>query len=121
VPFTGDRRHGARYGAVTLTRLEGEDQLVEVERWARGADALIQALLALIPGRFGSFAGVPHIRGTLTWTLADRQITINGRRGEEPFEEVFEPDASERSRLVAERRAAWDLRLKANPPPQVRG
>jgi hypothetical protein len=40
-------------------------------------------------GRFASFLGQPPIRAALTWTLSDRHITITGKRGNEPFEEVI--------------------------------
>ena len=39
--------------------------------------------------RFASFLGQPPIRATLTWTVPDRRITITGKRGDQPFEEVI--------------------------------
>jgi hypothetical protein len=39
--------------------------------------------------RYGLFAGHPWIRGTVTWTLADRRILIAGQRGGEDFEEAL--------------------------------
>ena len=36
--------------------------------------------------RYGQFAGHPWIRGTVTWTLADRCIVIAGDRGGRAFE-----------------------------------
>jgi hypothetical protein len=39
--------------------------------------------------RYAQFAGHPWIRGTVTWTLADRCILIAGQRGGEAFEEAL--------------------------------
>jgi DNA invertase Pin-like site-specific DNA recombinase len=90
LPFTGERRTGARYGPTRLERLEN-DQLIEIETWSeqRSGDALIEALKAPVVARFASFLGQPPIRATLTWTVPDRRITINGKRGDQPFEEVI--------------------------------
>ena len=38
---------------------------------------------------YGRFVGHPWIRGTVTWTVADRGILIAGQRGGEPFEETL--------------------------------
>ena len=90
LPFTGERRTGARFGPTRLERLEN-DQLIEVETWSdqRSGDALIEALKAPVVARFASFLGQPSIRATLTWTVPDRRITITGKRGDQPFEEVI--------------------------------
>jgi DNA invertase Pin-like site-specific DNA recombinase len=88
--FTGKRRTGASFGPIRLERLEN-DQLIEIETWSdqRSGDALIEALKAPVVARFASFLGQPPIRAALTWTLSDRRITITGKRGKEPFEEVI--------------------------------
>ncbi len=66
-------------------------ELTEIETWSeqRSGDPLIEALKAPVAARFASFLGQPSIRATLTWLLAERQIVIAGRRGEEPFEEFI--------------------------------
>ncbi|MGZ6617112.1 MAG: hypothetical protein ACXVFQ_22155, partial [Solirubrobacteraceae bacterium] len=89
VPFSGRAGSGGRTGTITLSRLEG-DELVDVERWS-GRDALALALALEGPGwdRYAQSAGHPWIRGTVTWTLADRCILIAGQRGGEAFEEAL--------------------------------
>jgi hypothetical protein len=86
----GERRTGARFGPTRLERLEN-DQLTEIETSSeqRPGDALIEALKAPVVARFASFLGQPPIRATLTWTVPDRRITITGKRGDQPFEEVI--------------------------------
>ena len=90
LPFAGKRRTGASFGPIRLERLEN-DQLTEIETWSdqRSGDALIEALRAPIVARFASFLGQPPIRATLTWTLLDRRITITGKRGDQPLEELI--------------------------------
>ena len=90
LPFIGKRLTGASFGRIRLERLE-DDQLREIETWSeqRSGDALIEALKAPVVARYASFLGQPPIRATLTWTLPDRRITITGKRGDEPFEEVI--------------------------------
>jgi hypothetical protein len=90
LPFTGERLAGARFGPTRLERLEN-DQLIDIETWSeqRSGAALIEALTAPVVARFASFLGQPPIRATLTWTVPDRRITINGKRGDQPFEEVI--------------------------------
>jgi len=39
--------------------------------------------------RYAAFVGHPWIRGTVTWTVADRCILIAGQRGDEAFEEAL--------------------------------
>ncbi len=87
VPFSGRAGEGGRTGRIVLSRVEG-DQLVGVERWT-GRDELAYALEAPVWDRYGSFAGHPRIRATVTWTLPDRSIVIAGARGGERFEEVI--------------------------------
>ncbi len=85
VPFSGRAGDGGRTGTITLSRLDG-DELVDVERWS-GRDELALALEGPVWDRYAGFAGHPWIRGTVTWTLADRCILIAGQRGDEAFEE----------------------------------
>jgi hypothetical protein len=85
VPFSGGGGDGGRTGAIILSRVDG-DELVDVERWT-GRDQL--ALAGPVWDRYGQFAGHPWIRGTVTWTLADRCIVIAGDRGGQAFEELL--------------------------------
>ena len=87
IPFSGRTAEGGRTGAITLSRLEGVE-LVDVERWS-GRDELTLALEGPVWDRYAAFAGQPWIRGTVTWTVADRGILIAGKRGGEAFEETF--------------------------------
>jgi hypothetical protein len=86
VPFTGRAGRGGRVDRIVLSRLDG-DELVDVKRWS-GRDELCYALEAPVWDRFGSFAGQPQVVGTVAWTTADRRIVIEGRRGDERFEEM---------------------------------
>jgi hypothetical protein len=86
VPFSGRAGDGARVGTIILSRLDG-DELVDVERWT-GRDELAYALEGPVWDRYGTFAGQPFVRGTVTWTLADRCILVAGQRGGETFKEV---------------------------------
>ncbi len=85
VPFSGRAGDGGTTGTITLSRLQG-DALVDVELWS-GRDKLALALEGPVWDRYGQFAGHPRIRGTVTWTLADRCILIAGQRGGAAFEE----------------------------------
>jgi hypothetical protein len=87
VPFSGRAGRGGPTGVVMLSRLEGHD-LVDVER-CRGRDELALAREGPVWHRYGSFAGHPWIRGTVTWMLADRCIVIAGQRGGEASKEVL--------------------------------
>jgi len=87
VPFSGRAGGGGRTGTITLSRLDGA-QLVDVERWS-ARDELALALAGPVWDRYGEFAGHPWIRGTVTWTVADRCILIAGQRGGEAFEEAL--------------------------------
>jgi hypothetical protein len=86
VPFSGRAGRGGRVDRIVLSRRDG-DELVDVERWS-GRDEMCHALEAPGGDRFGSFAGQPHIVGTVVWTTADRRVVITGRRGDERFEEL---------------------------------
>jgi|GEM_PF-4802398 len=68
-----------------LSRLEGQE-VVDVERWS-GRDELALELEGPVWDRYGQFVGHPWIRGTVTWSVADRCILIVGQRGGEAFEE----------------------------------
>ena len=72
VPFLGRAGGGGRTGTITLSRLDG-DELIEVERWS-ARDELALALEGPRLGSVRQFAGHPRIRGTLTWTVAERCI-----------------------------------------------
>ena len=52
-----------------------------------GSGRVALALEGPVWDRYGQFAGHPWIRGTVTWSLADRCILITGRRGDEAFDE----------------------------------
>jgi hypothetical protein len=86
VLFSGRAGQGGRIATITLSRLEG-DELVDVERWSR-RDEPAYALEGPVWDRYGGFAGQPWVRGTVTWTVADRCVLIGGQRGGEAFEEV---------------------------------
>ena len=60
----------------------------EVERWG-GRDELALGLEGPVWDRYGEFVGHRWIRGTVTWTLADRRILIARERGGEAFEEAL--------------------------------
>jgi hypothetical protein len=85
VPFSGRAGRGGRIDRLALSRLEGEE-LVDIGRWT-SHDELCDALAAPVWDRFGSFAGEPQIAGTVVWTTVDRRVVIEGRRGDERFEE----------------------------------
>jgi hypothetical protein len=87
VPFSGRAGDGGRTGAITLSRLEG-DELVEVERWS-ARDELALALEGPVWDRYGRFVGHSRMRGTVTWTVADRCVLIAGHRGGVAFEEAL--------------------------------
>jgi hypothetical protein len=54
--------------------------------WER--DELAYALESPVWDRFGGFAGLPAVRGSVRWTVSDRLVVINGQRGGRAFEEV---------------------------------
>jgi hypothetical protein len=85
VPFSGRAGAGGRTDTIRLSRIDG-DELVDVERWT-SRDELAYALEAPVWDRYGTFAGHPLIRGTVTWTTSDRLVVISGQRGGEAFEE----------------------------------
>ena len=87
VPFSGCAGDGGTTGTITLSGFAG-DELVDVEGWT-GRDELALALEGPVWDRYGQFAGHPWIRGTVTWSVADRCILIAGQRGDEAFEEAL--------------------------------
>jgi hypothetical protein len=87
VPFWGRAGRGGETGTIRLCRLEVE-QLVDVECWSGGRDELTFALEAPVWERYGTFAGHPLVRGTVTWIAAERCVVISGERGGEAFEET---------------------------------
>src|SRR5947209_2032334 len=90
LPFSGKQRTGASFGPVRLEHLEN-GRLTEIETWSeqRSGDPLIEALKAPDVARFAGFLGQAPVRATLSWSLPDRRITVIGRRGGDPFEEVI--------------------------------
>lgn len=68
-----------------LRRLDG-GELVDLGPWP-SHDELCDALAGPVWDRFGSFANQPQIVGTIVWTTVDRRMVIEGRRGDERFEE----------------------------------
>jgi len=87
VPVFGRAGRSGHTDTITLLRREGEE-LVEVERWTGGRDELCYALEAPVWERFGTFVGHPPVRGEVTWTAEDRCVTMAGKRGERPFQEI---------------------------------
>ena len=63
------------------------DRIDDTERWT-GRDELGEAVEKKVWDRFGSFAGQPQIASTVVWTTADRRVVIEGRRGNQRFEEL---------------------------------
>jgi hypothetical protein len=77
---------GGHTDRICLSRLlDGE--LVELNA-CTAFDELAYALGAPVWDRYGTFAGHPLIRGTVTWHTRDRRVVIAGQRGHEPFEET---------------------------------
>lgn len=87
VEFWGRAGRGGQTGTITLCRREGEE-LVDVERWTAGRDELSYALEAPVWGRYGTFNGHPHVRGTVMWMAPQRTVVIAGHRGSTRFEET---------------------------------
>lgn len=86
VPFNGRAGRGGRTDRSVLSRLDG-DKLVQVEGWT-SRDELCYALEAPVWDRFGSFAGQLPIAGTVLWVTAEWRMVIEGRRGNQRFEEL---------------------------------
>jgi hypothetical protein len=86
VPFSGRAVRGGRTDRIVLSRLDG-DALIDVESWTC-RDELCDALEAPLWDRFGSFAGQLPITGTVVWLTAERRVVIEGRRGDQRFEEL---------------------------------
>ena len=87
VSFSGRAGDGGRTGTVTLSRVLG-DEVVGLERWT-GRDELARALEGPVWDRYAQFVGHSFIRGTVTWTVAERRILIAGQRGGKPFREAL--------------------------------
>ena len=86
VPFTGIAGAGGETRTITLWLLGGRSIEIWSSEWR---EELASALEAPVWDRFGSFAGHPRITGTVTWTTADRTLTVSGRRRGERFKEVL--------------------------------
>lgn len=86
VPFCGRAGRGGEIGTVVLSRSE-DGELVAFDR-RTALDEVAQALAAPVWDRYGTFAGQPSIRGTVTWSVAARRIVIAGRHGDASFEEL---------------------------------
>jgi hypothetical protein len=57
----------------------------ELRRWRPGESELADALAAPVWARYGTFQRQPPITGTLRYAVAERSITLAGRRGSQPF------------------------------------
>jgi len=77
IAFSGRAGKGGSIGAITVSRVD-DQRLVPVGRW-RWPDRLVDALAAPVWDRYGTFAGQPAIRGTVTWTVAGHRIVIASR------------------------------------------
>ena len=61
----------------------------ELARWRAGESELGDALAVPVWARYGVFRGQPAITGTLSWSVAERSITLAGRRGSERFAQTL--------------------------------
>ena len=66
---------------VVATAVDGS----ELRRWRAGEGELADALAAPVWARYGTFQRQPAITGTLRYAVAERSITLAGRRGSQPF------------------------------------
>lgn len=80
IPFSGRAGAGGRAEAVQLHDAAADRPVDD--------SALAYALQAPVWGRYGGFAGQPHIRAELVWKVEARLLLIAGLRGGERFEEV---------------------------------
>src|SRR5450755_1574646 len=81
--FSGRAGEGGKIGSIGFNDADGR-WLGKLELW--GSDELAFALAAPVWDRYGQFAGLPAIRGTVTWAVRDRRVVIAGQRGHERFE-----------------------------------
>jgi hypothetical protein len=66
---------------VVATAVDGS----ELRRWRPGESELADALAAPVWARYGTFQRQPPITGALRYAVAERSITLAGRRGSRPF------------------------------------
>ena len=85
---------GTRASVETVVAAAGGGELA---RWRAGESELGDALAAPVWARYGAFRGQPPITGTLCWSVAERSITLAGRRGSERFAEILAGVAAIRS------------------------
>jgi hypothetical protein len=85
---------GRRASVETVVAAAGGGELA---RWGAGEGELGDALAAPVWARYGAFRGQPPITGTLCWSVAERSITLAGRRGSERFAETLAGGAAIRS------------------------
>jgi endogenous inhibitor of DNA gyrase (YacG/DUF329 family) len=85
---------GKRASVETMVAAAGGGELA---RWRAGESELGDALAAPAWARYGAFRGQPPVTGTLCWSVAERSITLAGRRGSERFAETLAGAAAIRS------------------------
>jgi hypothetical protein len=86
VRFSGG---GGRQGTLESISVHAGKQ--ELVGWSgAGESELAGALAAPVWGRYGTFRGQPPIVATLAWSVADRSLTLAGRRGNERFRETLQ-------------------------------
>ncbi len=66
---------------IVATAVDG----TELRRWRPGESELADALAAPVWARYGTFQRQPPVTGTLRYDVAERSITLAGRRGAQPF------------------------------------
>ena len=99
---------GRRASVETMVAAAGGGELA---RWRAGESELGDALAAPVWARYRAFRGQPPITGTLCWSVAERSITLAGRRGSERFAETLAGGAAIRSRRDVSR----DVSRNASP------
>ena len=85
---------GKRASVETVVAAAGGEELA---RWRAGETELGDAVAAPVWARYGAFRGQPAITGTLSWSVAERSITLVGKRGSERFAETLARGAAIRS------------------------
>ena len=82
VHFTAAAGGGQRATVeVVATAADG----IELRRWQPGESELADALAAPVWAHYGTFRRQPPITGTLRYNVAERSVTLAGRRGSQPF------------------------------------